>query len=216
MESAASVVLQPKQERSRASLERILAAATQLLAENGYDGLTLNDVSRASGVSIGAIYGRVTDKEGLVRAVQVRVLATLEQEQTAILEDGRWSGLALRELIPPLFGDIAELLRRHAPILRAFMMRAAQDLVIAKVGKHSAIAFREGVLGLILDRRSEISHADPERAAQACFNAAYANLTRYLGLGSELEAAGEGDWEHIKADTGLMAVCFLKYAGKES
>ena len=215
MQSAPSDVLQPKQERSRVSLERILTAATQLLAEGGYEGLTLNDVSRLSGVSIGAIYGRVTDKEGLVRSVQIRVLETLQTEQISILDDARWEGLSLGSLIPLLFNDIAELLRRHAPILRAFMMRAAQDPVIASVGKRSAIAFREGVLKLLLDRRNEIRHTDPERAASACFNSAYATLTRYLGLGSELEAAGEGDWEHIKADTGLMAVCFLKYADRE-
>jgi AcrR family transcriptional regulator len=217
MEAAArSVVLEPKQERSRASLERILAAATQLLQDRGYDGLTLNDVSRLSGVSIGAIYGRVTDKEGLVRAVQVRVMETLEREQRDIIEDPRWNGLGLKDLIPPLFDDLAEFLRRHAAILRAFMMRAAQDPVIASVGKRSAIALRDGVETLLLQRRGEIRHPDPDRAAAACFNAAYSTLTRYLGLGTELEAAGEGDWAHLKFDTGLMAVCFLKYSSDET
>lgn len=210
-----SVVSPPKQERSRASLERILAAATQLLQERGYEGLTLIDVSRLSGVSIGAIYGRVADKEGLVRAVQSRVMATLEREQQAIVEDPRWAGLGLKDLIPLLFDDLAEFFRRHAAILRAFMMRAAHDPVIASVGKRSAIAFRKGVEDLLLQRADEIRHPDPARAASACFNAAYSTLTRYLGLGSELEASGEGDWDHLKRDTGLMAVCFLKYSNQE-
>ena len=44
----------PQQERSRASFERVLQAATSLLAEEGYDGFT-PEVSKRAGVSIGSI-----------------------------------------------------------------------------------------------------------------------------------------------------------------
>ena len=50
---------EPKQDRSRASFERVLDAATTLLAEKGYSEFMLQELSNRSKVSIGSIYGRV-------------------------------------------------------------------------------------------------------------------------------------------------------------
>jgi len=54
---------EPKQDRSRASFERVLDAATALLAERGYSEFTLQELSRRSKVSIGSIYCRVSGKD---------------------------------------------------------------------------------------------------------------------------------------------------------
>ena len=54
---------EPKQDRSRASFERVLDAATALLAEKGYSEFTLQELSNRSKVSIGSIYGRVNGKD---------------------------------------------------------------------------------------------------------------------------------------------------------
>lgn len=46
----------PQQARSRRSQIKVLTAARQFLEDEGYDSLTLQKVSRQSGVSIGSIY----------------------------------------------------------------------------------------------------------------------------------------------------------------
>ena len=48
----------PLQNRSRESLERVLIAGKKLLEEKGWEGFTVQEVSRRAKVSIGSIYAR--------------------------------------------------------------------------------------------------------------------------------------------------------------
>lgn len=202
----------PKQSRSRASFEKVLAAATAILAESGYDGLTLNDVSRRSGVSIGSIYGRVTGKDELVQIVQRQVLELMAAEQDRMLAPARWAGLPLDRLTPALVDELAEFLRRWSPLLRAFMLRAGQDEVVSAAGRASAVQSAARAEALLLLCRPEIRRRDPERAAAACYTTIYAVFSRYLGLGLSLEAAGGGDWAELKEDVAAMCLCYLQSA----
>ena len=53
----------PQQRRSRESLERILRAGADVLADRGYDGFTIGEVSRKAKVSVGSVYGRFESKD---------------------------------------------------------------------------------------------------------------------------------------------------------
>lgn len=206
---AAIPVRTPKQSRSRASFEKVTAAARRLLETQGYEGITLQDVVRESGVSIGSIYGRVASKEDLLRVVQAQVLAEVEVDQSVLTDPARWSEGGLRELLPKLIDAFAEFLRERAPILRAFMTQANVDPQIGDAGRRSGHLLGECFVALLLTRREEITHADPERAARACFVVSYSALGRYLGLGSSAEAAGEGNWTLLKEDIGDLCVSYL-------
>src|SRR6202008_2823007 len=72
-----TTVRPPKQRRSRESYERVLDAARALLEENGFEGLTVQEVAIRSGVSIGAIYERFGNKETLLRAVHARLMEAM-------------------------------------------------------------------------------------------------------------------------------------------
>src|SRR5260370_4245553 len=67
----------PKQTRSRQSFDRVLDAATNILAENGFSGLTLTQVSKQARVSIRSIHSRVHSKRDLVRPLQSRALQAI-------------------------------------------------------------------------------------------------------------------------------------------
>src|SRR4026209_2000726 len=84
-ETKVALAREPKQDRSRVSFERVLDAATALLAERGYSEFTLQELSRRSQVSIGWIYCRVSGKDDLIRRVQVRVLDRLDVEQASFI-----------------------------------------------------------------------------------------------------------------------------------
>src|SRR6476619_367331 len=80
----------PKQKRSQESLERVLAASMELLAEEGFDAFTIQDVSRRADVSVGAIYARFGNKESLLRAVHRHAMQSLRPEHEAVAAvDGR-------------------------------------------------------------------------------------------------------------------------------
>lgn len=215
LENQSSALREPKQGRSRASFEKVIAAARGLMAEAGYDGFTLADVVKTSGVSIGSIYHRVSSKDDLLRVLHARVLEEIEVEQEWIVCPDRWTALSLHQLLPLLLDELAEMLRRNAPILSAFMMRASVDEVTSRVGKASGVKLSQGFEALLLSRREEIHHPDPVRAAHACFTTAYAAFSRYLGLGSSREAAGEGDWQILKGDVSLMCSCYLQFANEQ-
>jgi AcrR family transcriptional regulator len=197
----------PKQTRSRQSFDRVLDAATNILDEKGFSGLTLTQVSKQSRVSIGSIYCRVDSKEDLVRAVQARALEEMDHEFAMLVNRVRRKSLPLRTLVPTIIRELALYLRRHAPLLRAFMQQATHDPVVEAVGKKS---FQQNALDfklILLDRHAEFRHPDPEHAAAMCFTVVYGSLARYLGLGAPGE--DEGEWNRLIEDLGVMALGFL-------
>ncbi|MDQ6435496.1 TetR/AcrR family transcriptional regulator [Mesorhizobium sp. LHD-90] len=56
----------PTQKRSRERVERMLAAATELIAERGSDALRMSEVAERAGVSIGSLYQFFPDKTAIV------------------------------------------------------------------------------------------------------------------------------------------------------
>lgn len=204
---------EPKQDRSRASFERLLDAASALLAERGYSDFTIAEVSKRSKVSVGSIYGRFENKDALVRATQERVLARMDEEYAGLVNRIRRKRLPLSVLVTTSVKELADFHRRHAGELIPFMDRASSDSVIATVGKkyHGQMALDFKLL--LLERRTEILHPDPDRAASTCFAVIYATLARHLGLGSSKDVAGEGDWRQLVEDLGQMSLTFLLSKG---
>lgn len=198
----------PKQDRSRASFERVLDAATTLLAEKGYAQFTLSELSRRAKVSIGSIYCRVQSKDDLIRQVQVRTLEQYDLEFGALINRLRRKSMPLTELVPAAVKELGEFHRRHAAILSAFMARAPADPVIEATGRK---AYQQTVLDfkmLLLERRKEIRHPDPDRAVETCHSVIYSSVARFLGLSSR-DAIGEGNWAELIEDLGQMSLCFL-------
>ncbi|MFZ0552556.1 MAG: TetR/AcrR family transcriptional regulator [Steroidobacteraceae bacterium] len=63
---------EPRQARSRATIEAILQAAAHILGQRGWEGLTTNEVAAVAGVSIGSLYQYFPHKLALVEAVRQR------------------------------------------------------------------------------------------------------------------------------------------------
>lgn len=64
----------PRQARSRATIDAILDAAARILGERGWAGLTTNAAAEIAGVSIGSLYQYFPNKLALVEAVRQRHL----------------------------------------------------------------------------------------------------------------------------------------------
>jgi AcrR family transcriptional regulator len=202
----------PKQRRSRESYDRMIEAAIELLKEGGLGALTLAAVSRRSRVSIGSIYCRVDGKDALLREVQAIVLKEMEHEFALLVNRVRRRQLPLRELVPTTVWELAHYLRRHAPLLAAFMQQGDRDRVVEEVGGKSYAQTVTDFNLLLLERRAEFQHPDPEHAATTVFTVVYAALARYLGLNSGAPGhggAGEGNWQQLVQDLGLMSLGFV-------
>ena len=199
----------PKQDRSRSSLRRLLDTTALMLEEDGYADFTLQEVSKRSKVSIGSIYHLFANKQELVREVQIRFLDHIDQEHALMVNSLRRKGLALHELIPQAVHDYGEFLRKNAGLLRVFMQIAPTDELVSAAGKESFSQSVRDFELLILDRRAEIRHPDPEHAVNASFRVMYAAIGRYLGLGTTADVMAEGDWDTLVDDVSLMMLYFL-------
>jgi AcrR family transcriptional regulator len=202
----------PKQRRSRESYDRMIEAAIELLKEGGLGALTLAAVSRRSHVSIGSIYCRVDGKDALLREVQAIVLRQMEHEFALLVSRVRRKQLALRELVPTMVSEFAHYLRRHAALLAAFMQQGDRDPIVEEVGRKSYVQTVMDFNLVLLERKTEFRHPDPEHAATTVFSVVYAALARYLGLNSGAPGhggAGEGNWQQLVEDLGLMSLAFI-------
>jgi AcrR family transcriptional regulator len=200
---------QPRQTRSHASFERMLAAAEKMMATRGDDDFALNDVAKAGKVSIGSIYCRFASKDALIQAVQQRVSLRIQERQRALVTRIALDTDSLPDFIARLVDEFAECLREFAPIMRPMMQRATRDPVIAKFGKDSHSMVLADVTKATMRYRGNIPHPDPERAVQAAFNMVFATVARALSLGSTEESADGGSWNPLKRDLAHMFTAFL-------
>lgn len=207
--SVSPYVREPKQVRSRRSFDRVVDAAVTLLAERGSDVFTLAEVAERAGVSIGSIYGRVDSKDDLLRAAHAREMARIDDATTAAFADDRPRDEPLRRGVDHVIRTTAELLRGNAAVMAPFMLVAHRDPVVAEAGRAAHGRLVEAFGAALLAHRDAIRHPDPERAVRWSCTVVYSVLARWLGLGSDPQAAGEGDWEQIVADLTDMITAFL-------
>ncbi|PBB37131.1 TetR/AcrR family transcriptional regulator [Mesorhizobium sp. WSM3868] len=77
----------PTQKRSRERVERMLAAAAALIAEQGSDAMRMGEVAERAGVSIGSLYQFFPDKRAIVWALAERYTAESQACISAALKD---------------------------------------------------------------------------------------------------------------------------------
>jgi AcrR family transcriptional regulator len=67
-----SIRRQPKQRRSRQTVEAVLDAVIRILKREGIDGVTTNRIAEVAGVSIGSVYQYFPDKRAIFLALHDR------------------------------------------------------------------------------------------------------------------------------------------------
>lgn len=211
MESATAHARAPKQGRSRQSFDRIIEATIDLLRERSYDQITLAEICQRAGVSTGALYGRVTGKDELLRAVQVRFFERLDQAFTEEAQRIAARARGLAQVVPAVVAGLGSLLKENASVLRSFMLRGAVDEVIGAAGKKSAYENHAKFSRLVEACSAEIRHPNPARAIEASMLLIYATQARFLGLdsiGGKGEARG---WEELLEDLSDMMLAYLLF-----
>jgi AcrR family transcriptional regulator len=208
VENVNAYVREPKQERSRLSFDKAVDAAVSLLVERRAATFTLAEVAERAGVSTGSIYGRVDSKDDLLRTAHAREMARMSNEQREAFVSATAEETFPRTVVR-LVHTVGDLLRRNAPVLAPFMLMGPHDPVIAELGRNGYQELSTAFSAVLLERRAEITHPEPERAAAWSCTVVYSVLARWLGLGSAPEAAGEGDWDVILADLAEMVTAFL-------
>lgn len=107
------------QERSRATVDALLAATARVLVKDGYDHASTNKIAHAAGVSIGSLYQYFPSKEALVAAVIERHMGEMMEVVRASL--ARVAPLRLREAAQELVRVMIEAHRIEPKLHRVLV-----------------------------------------------------------------------------------------------
>jgi AcrR family transcriptional regulator len=130
-----------QQARSRATRERILAAAEAVFAAQGYEKARISDIARAAGCSAGAIYFRFHDKEALFLAIAESFIGQTRRglrEFLATPQDYSASD-TIRSFVTRTAGNF----RQHRGLFRAIVERGFDHPQVMD----AMMTFREDVIG---------------------------------------------------------------------
>ncbi|MBV9944242.1 MAG: TetR/AcrR family transcriptional regulator [Solirubrobacterales bacterium] len=203
-----TTVRPPKQRRSRESYERVLDAAHALLEENGFEGLTVQEVAARSGVSVGAIYERFGNKETLLRDVHARLMESMSRAHEGVGEPVG-GARAAAPAISMVVAGMARIMYDNRKALRAFMHLGAVDEVISARGSKASIALSKTFKRALMPYAAEFRHPEPEVALDVAFRIAYSTLARQVMYGPVFESDRRLSWKRLVDEIASACAAYL-------
>lgn len=214
MHGAAPAILEtvsgPKQARSERTLFRLLDAAEALIVEQGLAGLSIPEVVRRAGSSVGGFYARFRDKNELLRALEERFFLEVQSRLDALADQRRWAEAPLRDVVAAAVDELVTVTEARRALIKAFMFRATQDVQI----RDDAVRFRnraaERIAALLVAMSPGFRHPEPVLAIDLGVQAAFALMNTHVLLDGT-EAAGRMlSIDDLKREIARM---FIAYVG---
>lgn len=116
---------------------RILTSATELLAKQGFHGVTMEALAEAAGCSAATLYTYFDGKEGLFAAVVDR----LENEVLALLEAARPEGLSVRQALHWIVQRLSEFADRNQALIATYLGQCTAPANLGEVHERVHAAF---------------------------------------------------------------------------
>lgn len=111
---------QPKQQRGKARVEKILAAAAAVFDEVGYEAATTHLIAAKAGTAIGSLYQFFPDKAAIFKAMELRHTERVKA-MWAQVDIPTIVQLPLRQMIQVLVMSVAELFEQ--PVSRVMFVQ---------------------------------------------------------------------------------------------
>ncbi len=164
------------QARSQETLERILEAAEEVIAEKGFENATVSEIVRRAKSSVGSLYARFNDKDALLVVLHERFCEQAIATTEAVLDPRRWQGASIAEILSTALPFVVHVYEQKRGLLRAFMLRGCSDPQFAERGIRVGREIAERLITLLMSRRDEIKHPDPVLAVDFGLRAAFDTL----------------------------------------
>jgi AcrR family transcriptional regulator len=173
----------PQQARSQETLDRILDAAEALVTQKGFEDTPVAEIAQRAGSSVGAFYARFQDKDALLHALYERYYEQAIATADAALEPARWEDARIAEILDAVVRFLTAIYREQCGLIRAFVIRTHSDASFQARRERLSHYVSERLSTLLLARRDEISHPDPERAAAFGLAQVFATLESVILFG---------------------------------
>ncbi len=117
-DSASAMPRNPQRQRGRDRVAKLIAAATALFLEKGYDATTMTEIAAKAGASIGSLYLFFPTKLVMATAILTELADVLTQTFDALL--ARSAGWPAARIADALFEELSGFLTTH-PVYAALI-----------------------------------------------------------------------------------------------
>jgi AcrR family transcriptional regulator len=155
----------PQQARSRAALQRLLAAAEHVLVNDGIDEFTIARVADHAGISVGGVYRRFASKEQLIEAIREALMERLEDAVAQAFHDAEPSVAGVIDAFTAALGETMADCGRIIPAVLA----GARSVDVPERGLRTVINLQQWFFEAIAPHQREIRHPDPTAALNIAF-----------------------------------------------
>ncbi|MEW6778289.1 MAG: helix-turn-helix domain-containing protein [Bdellovibrionota bacterium] len=202
----------PRQVRSQQTLDRLLDAAEELIAQKGFENTSVADIAKKAKSSVGAFYSRFHDKDGLLTGLQERFIEEAVATAEAVLDPKRWEGASTPEIVREAMAFLVRTVRERQGLLVAFSLRAAHDATFARRNMFMGLHIAERLRDLLLSRREEIRHPNSDLAIRFGYGVILGSLQQQAII---FNAAAPLDPISDEQAAGEYARLYLSYLGIE-
>jgi AcrR family transcriptional regulator len=174
-----------RQERSRRTAERITSAALSLLERKSFGELSVAEIARSAGVSVGGFYARFPSKQALLQYFDATIVEGILERAGRELDSQRLAGAGAREVVTAYIRLAVRMFRRHRPVLQQVALRSRTSVDPAfRERIRAANAFLHGRFRALLEeRRAAIGHPDPRLAVDLGLTFVSAAMREYVLFG---------------------------------
>ena len=158
---------EPKQARSRKTLQQIVAACDALLDNGTFEEISMQAIAEQAGVSVGNLYNRFPGKEALITHLIERMQVRQSEFVSNRLRPGSSKGKDLRARLTYLAGTIDRGVAANAALLRAIAARnlAGNTPQVDATNQH-AHAFVDQMADWVYQSGDEVRHPDGREACR--------------------------------------------------
>jgi AcrR family transcriptional regulator len=173
---------QPRQRRSRVTVEAIVDAAARILKEVGYAGANTNAIAETAGVSIGSLYEYFPNKDAILVAVAERHVARMMADVERLLEDAHAAPEPLDRLLRRFVLAMLEVHERDPHLHHVVFSEAPHPPEL-----HACVLQMEETLAhlveALLRASDQVDVPDPDTAAHLLVQTAEALTHRFAHEG---------------------------------
>lgn len=181
----------PRQERTREQLGRILEAAETLVSQRGFDRVSVVQLARTAGTSVGGFYRRFPTKLALLRALHEQFCDEAKATAQAVLHPARWSGVPTHTMFQTLVEFVISIYSQRRGLFRAFLLRSMTDPETNAKNRDLFEFLTEKMASLLKERQDDFDHPNPALGARFILRVMFGTLNHLLVIADERQSLEE-------------------------
>jgi AcrR family transcriptional regulator len=154
-----------RQDRARATRERVLTAAARLLERQPFDRITMQTIAAEADISIGALYARFPSKDAVLGQLGLAVFEDVRDGLVRAL-DSLPEEAGLEGVVRAYVDTLVKALHRFRPVVLALRASTGAQMTVGSLAREANHAIHETFLARARHHWAEIAHRDPSAALQ--------------------------------------------------